>query len=91
MTRKLSTREEARHLAQQPPRQQLEGGIRALVGIADGLARLDLLEQRARRARRPCRWGCRAAPARSTRFDLPAWSETSTRRRLPTLSGATCS
>src|SRR5437773_2678764 len=37
--------EELRHLAQQPPRQQLEGGVRPLEGIADGLARLHLLEQ----------------------------------------------
>ena len=37
--------EEVRHRAEQPPRQQLEGGVRALVGIAHRLARLHLVEQ----------------------------------------------
>ena len=35
----------ARHALQRAPRQQLEGGFRRLVGIADGLARLHLVEQ----------------------------------------------
>ena len=44
-----------------------------------------------RRADRRCRAGMPSRSSSCIRFDLPAWSDTSTRRRLPTLSGGTCS
>jgi hypothetical protein len=37
--------EVARHLAEEPPGEQLERGVGRFVGIADGLALLDLVEQ----------------------------------------------
>ena len=83
--------EELRHRAEHAPRQQLERSIRRLVGIADRLALLDLVEQAARRADRP--WST-LSPMRSSSastLERPAWSETSSLRLLPTVSGVTCS
>ena len=56
--------EELRHIAEEPPRQQLEGGVRGLIGIALGLALLHRVEQSGRYADRPWARRCRCAQAR---------------------------
>ena len=78
--------EEVRHPCEAAAGEKLERGVGALIGVALRLALLDLGEQPVE-----ARVGAvEAEPERSSsamRFERPAWSETMTRRRLPTASG----
>ena len=82
--------EELRHLAEGAAREQLEGGARGFIGVAQRFLRLHLVEQ-AGEARIVLVHLHADAGQLCQDVQRPAWFETSSLRALPTLSGGTCS
>ena len=82
--------EELRHIAEHAAREQLEGGVRRLIGIAWRLALLHLVEQPAD-ARIVLRHGDADAVELGEDIGAAGLVGDEQLRRLPTASGGTCS